>query len=194
MPTDVAFPSGFCFRAASQSSPTEGLTNDDSWQSPAFLSYDPEEPPTKIVEQQNAAFAEWRSNRNLKPAAATTPRQFTEVVYLDGTASNDNGEVNQESPSSGLRERAQRRLYGATHRNKPLSDGITKDDAADALAFACEEPQQVSQLLQAGQDYTRAESVGNGGIWESLDSREGAIDIVRHVKSRKRRRNKKCDG
>jgi hypothetical protein len=152
-----------------------------------------EKPPPEVIEQQHARLDEWRRNGNLKPAATTTtPRQgkFTEVVYLDGTPSTSDEE---ESPSNGLRLRAQRKLYGAAHRNKSLSHGITEDDAADALAFAFDEPQEVSKLLRAGQEYTKAESDGDGDGRQSLDSTQGAIDIVRHVKRRKGR-NKIRDG
>lgn len=192
MPTDVALPSGLKFHAAAQPSPTDRLTNEACWQSP--LPYDPEKPPPEVIEQQHARLAEWRRNGNLKPAATTTSPhqgQFTEVVYLDGSTPPTSDEW--ESPSNGLRLRAQRKLYGAAHRNKSLSHGITEDDATDALAFAFDEPQEVSKLLRAGQEYTKEESDGDGDGRQSLDSTQGAIDIVRHVK-RRTGRNKIRDG
>jgi hypothetical protein len=39
----------------------------------------------------------------------------------------------------------------------------------------------VSWLFSAGQDYTSAVSAGNDDVRQSLDSTQGAIDVVRHA-------------
>ena len=91
--------------------------------------------------------------------------------------------VNEEvaTPSNGLRERAQSRLYGAAYKGQAL-DGISETDAQEGLFFAIEHPLTASQTLRTSSNYHTSSQ-------ESYGSEKAAVDISNVAKfDRKRQR------
>ena len=87
-----------------------------------------------------------------------------------------------ETPSKGLRDRAQSRLYGAAYKGKSL-DGVSETEAQAGFLYAIEYPHTASQALRTSSNY-------HSSTQESYSLVEAAVDLSKIAKSDKKRQKR----